>query len=173
MEITMTRNGIKKVQDGCCIRTLLVIDNMVKRKLDTEDIKSSVNKITIKKLNIIKTSNSMDYCFNPDHPKPFKNPKFSSHIGSKKKWKNLKNIMSQIESESVPVDQPTFANIESPPSLFPKRKYCDLTGLESKYTCPKTGLRYHSVGIYEHLRHLGPSQVQQLLSLRNAHTILK
>lgn len=146
---------------------------MIKRKSDIEDIKSPVNKITIKRLNITKASNSLDYCFNPDHFKPFKNPKFSSHIGSKKKWKNLKNIISQIESESMPVDQPTFASIEAPPSLLPKRKYCDLTGLESKYTCPKTGLRYHSSSIYEHFKHLGPSQVQQLLSLRNAHTILK
>jgi INO80 complex subunit C len=136
---------------------------MVKKRVvsDGEDIESSSN------------SSHQGYCFLPEHSKKFKNPKYSSLIGSKKKWKNLKNIQSSIEADPTPVDQPNFLNIEAAPSLLPKRKYCDLTGLQARYTCPKTGLRYYSAEIYAHLRHLGPSQVQQLLSLRNAHTVLK
>lgn len=60
-------------------------------------------------------------------------------------------------------------SVEAPPSLRPRKKFCDITGLlvsgkentcqrgfvlilihlQAPYTDPKTNLRYHSVEIYE------------------------
>lgn len=64
-------------------------------------------------------------------------------------------------------------NIEAPPSLLPKRKYCDVTGLEAHYTDPKTGLRYHSAQVYAFIKKLSTAQIQECLSFRNAHVVLK
>jgi len=41
-----------------------------------------------------------------------------------------------------------YTGIEAPPSLLPAKKYCDLTGLEAKYTDPKSKLRYFSATEY-------------------------
>ena len=50
----------------------------------------------------------------------------------------------------------TYTNIESAPSLHPghQKHYCDITGLPSKYTDPKTGLRYHDKEIFAVVRTL-------------------
>ncbi|KAJ3048624.1 chromatin-remodeling complex subunit ies6 [Rhizophlyctis rosea] len=64
-------------------------------------------------------------------------------------------------------------NIEAPPSVTPQKKYCDITGLEAPYTDPKTGLRYHNADIYQFIKTLNQSAVQQYLALRNANVILK
>ena len=59
-------------------------------------------------------------------------------------WKALKKIIEGEAYERLPIDVPTYTGIEAPPSLLPAKKYCDLTGLEAKYTDPKTRLRYFS-----------------------------
>lgn len=64
-------------------------------------------------------------------------------------------------------------NIECPPSILPQKKYCDITGLDAKYTDPKTGLRYHSAEIYQFIRTLGVPNVQAYLASRNAAVVLK
>ena len=45
-----------------------------------------------------------------------------------------------------------YTGIEAPPSLLPAKKYCDLTGLEAKYTDPKSKLRYFSATEYAQVR---------------------
>lgn len=64
-------------------------------------------------------------------------------------------------------------NIECPPSILPQKKYCDVTGLEAKYTDPKTGLRYHNAEIYQFIRTLSVPSVQAYLGSRNAAVVLK
>ena len=59
-------------------------------------------------------------------------------------WKALKKIIEGEAYERLPIDVPTYTGIEAPPSLLPAKKYCDLTGLDAKYTDPKTRLRYFS-----------------------------
>ena len=59
-------------------------------------------------------------------------------------WKALKKIIEGESYDRLPIDVPTYTGIEAPPSLLPAKKYCDLTGLEAKYTDPKTRLRYFS-----------------------------
>jgi INO80 complex subunit C len=50
----------------------------------------------------------------------------------------LKKIIEGEAYDRLPIDVPTYTAIEAPPSLLPAKKYCDLTGLEAKYTDPKT-----------------------------------
>nr|XP_023900335.1 chromatin-remodeling complex subunit IES6-like [Quercus suber]POE50690.1 chromatin-remodeling complex subunit ies6 [Quercus suber] len=67
----------------------------------------------------------------------------------------------------------TYTSIAAAPSLKPKKKYCDITGLPAKYTDPKTGLFYHNAEIYKIVKALNTSQVQEYLAIRGANTILK
>ena len=68
---------------------------------------------------------------------------------------------------------PTYTGIEAPPSLVPSKKYCDLTGLEAKYTDPKTRLRYFSGHEYLQIRYLSEHSVEEFLKFRNATQKLK
>lgn len=64
-------------------------------------------------------------------------------------------------------------SIEAPPSNYPPKKYCDLTGLPAKYTDPATKLRYVDAGVFERVRLLSPEAVQGYLALRRAQVVLK
>ncbi|PKC74248.1 hypothetical protein RhiirA1_335316 [Rhizophagus irregularis] len=65
------------------------------------------------------------------------------------------------------------SNIEAPPSIRPQKKYCDITGLEAKYTDPKTRLRYHSAEVYKEIKQLAPGVIQDYLGLRHAAVVLR
>lgn len=67
----------------------------------------------------------------------------------------------------------TYTSIAAAPSLRPKKKYCDVTGLPARYTDPKTGLHYYNAEVYQVIRTLGTSQIQEYLAARGAHTVLK
>jgi INO80 complex subunit C len=69
----------------------------------------------------------------------------------------------------------TYTNIESAPSLHPAnhRHYCDITGLPSRYTDPKTKLRYYDKEIFAVVRTLPPGASDQYLAARAANVVLK
>ena len=69
----------------------------------------------------------------------------------------------------------TYTNIESAPSLHPahQKQYCDITGLPSKYTDPKTKLRYLDSEIFGVVRTLPPGGPDQYLAARGANVVLK
>lgn len=67
----------------------------------------------------------------------------------------------------------TYSGIAAAPSLKPKKKYCDITGLPAKYKDPKSGLYYHNGEIYQLVKALSTTQVQEYLALRGANTVLK
>ncbi|EIW70725.1 hypothetical protein TREMEDRAFT_29122, partial [Tremella mesenterica DSM 1558] len=67
----------------------------------------------------------------------------------------------------------TYHTPTAPPSLFPPKKYCDITGLHAGYTDPRTKLRYKGLEIWHVVRGLGPGGDQAYLSLRGAQTSLK
>jgi INO80 complex subunit C len=69
----------------------------------------------------------------------------------------------------------TYTNIESAPSLHPssQKKYCDVTGLPTSYTDPKSRLRYHNAEIYNYIRVMPQGQKEGYLAARGAHTVLK
>ncbi|KAI9092190.1 YL1 nuclear protein C-terminal domain-containing protein [Phlyctochytrium arcticum] len=102
-------------------------------------------------------------------PKPFKNPRFATP----KTFKKLKQIATAEKGLDVPVNVPTYWNIEAPPSFIPQKKYCDITGLEAPYTDPKTRLRYHNSDVYQFIRTLQPPHIQSYLELRNAAVNLR
>ncbi|CAG8519476.1 13862_t:CDS:2 [Acaulospora morrowiae] len=101
--------------------------------------------------------------------KKFKNP----HYRPSRKYKNVKQMLVAERKENMPLDIPTYSNIEAPPSIVPQKKYCDITGLEAKYTDPKTRLRYHSAEIYREIKQMAPGVVQDYLGLRHAAVILR
>lgn len=69
----------------------------------------------------------------------------------------------------------TYTNIESAPSLHPahSKQYCDITGLPSRYTDPKTKLRYYDSEIFGVARSLPQGGPDQYLAARGANVVLK
>ncbi|KAF9142344.1 chromatin-remodeling complex subunit ies6 [Mortierella sp. GBA39] len=101
--------------------------------------------------------------------KPFKRPGWHAS----KKTKNLKQIITADKAKEWKANTPTYWNIEALPSMTPQKKYCDITGLEARYTDPKTRLRYHSTEVYQLIKSQPIGVVQQYLGLRNAAVVLK
>ncbi|XP_072961783.1 protein EIN6 ENHANCER [Typha angustifolia] len=85
-------------------------------------------------------------------------------------WKHLKQI---LQAENYPPDQPNYLNIESPPSMYPSKKYCDITGFEAPYVDPRTNLRYANPDVFKRIRMLPDEYVQRYLALRNAAVVLR
>lgn len=61
---------------------------------------------------------------------------------------------------------PADENIAVPPSLFPTKKYCDVTGLPAPYTHPRTKIRYANAGVYKVVSGMTDERVQQYLAPR-------
>eukprot|EP00271_Cylindrocystis_brebissonii_P012962 TRINITY_DN32487_c0_g1_i1.p1 TRINITY_DN32487_c0_g1~~TRINITY_DN32487_c0_g1_i1.p1 ORF type:complete len:178 (-),score=25.48 TRINITY_DN32487_c0_g1_i1:229-762(-) len=108
---------------------------------------------------------------------PFKRSQLSErkgqHTSKKGHWKHLKQILQIENAQSLPPDEPTYTSIEAPPSMYPSRKYCDITGFEAPYSDPYTKLRYANADAFALARSLPPETVQGFLSLRKAQTVLK
>lgn len=71
------------------------------------------------------------------------------------------------------VNAPTYANIEAPPSLLPRQKYSDITGMVAHYADPRSKLHYASKDEYELIRQMTPAQVHQYLEVRKANVVIK
>nr|TKS07364.1 hypothetical protein D5086_0000113580 [Populus alba] len=74
----------------------------------------------------------------------------------------------QVEAEDGP-----NVNIESPPSMHPPLRICDITGFEAPYHDPRTNLRYANTDVFKLVRSLPNEHVQRYLALRNAAVTLK
>lgn len=61
---------------------------------------------------------------------------------------------------------PTHVTIRSGPSSLPPRKYCDVTGLPSKYTDPKTRLHYYSAAEYQQIKQRHTDTIKLMLEIR-------
>jgi len=139
-----------------------------------EDTPNSTNAITEKKKNPF-GKKKKEYVGDPplnlnDYEKPFKNPKYTTP----KKYKLLKQILMMDRNKTdIPIDAPLYMNIEAPPSVFPRKKYCDITGLKSIYTDPKSGLRYYDSTVYKYIQEQPQGTLQGYLGLRNAAVNLK
>ncbi|KAK2388404.1 chromatin-remodeling complex subunit ies6 [Trifolium repens] len=88
-------------------------------------------------------------------------------------WKHLKQIIQAENYQNYPPDEPNYVNIESPPSMHPCKRICDITGYEAPYYDPKTNLRYANTDVFKTIRSLPNDYVQRYLSLRNAAVVLK
>ncbi|XP_039146108.1 chromatin-remodeling complex subunit ies6 [Dioscorea cayenensis subsp. rotundata] len=85
-------------------------------------------------------------------------------------WKHLKQI---LQAENFLENEPNYLSIESPPSMYPPKKFCDVTGFKAPYVDPRTSLRYASPDVLKCIRYLPNEYVQRYLSLRNAAIVLK
>ena len=96
---------------------------------------------------------------------PFKNEDYSK-ITRRKRYA----YKSFLEKErSRPMDVITYTKMIAPPSFFPQKRYCDITGLIANYTDPKTNLRYHNQEVYAYIRGISQFTAQEHLKLRNAN----
>jgi INO80 complex subunit C len=124
------------------------------------------------------------------YPRPFKTPPAKAR--NPRRNKNLKQILQDEQkalaaaAAAEAADTPNASNgtkasvrgrsgktfraeglqwsdIDAPPSLLPQKKYCDITGLEGKYTDPKSKLRYHNAEVYAVIQTLPASTDQQVL----------
>ncbi|CAN4102146.1 unnamed protein product [Withania somnifera] len=88
-------------------------------------------------------------------------------------WKHLKQIIQAENYENYPPHIPTYVNIETPPSMHPGKKICDITGFEAPYFDPRTKLRYANTEVFKTIRSLPDDYVQRYLALRNAAVVLR
>ncbi|GBG72623.1 hypothetical protein CBR_g12196 [Chara braunii] len=88
-------------------------------------------------------------------------------------WKHLKQILQAENYHLLPANEPTYVSMDSPPSLYPPKKYCDITGYEACYTDPRTKLRYANCEVLKTIRLLPEQFIQDYLALRNAAVVLK
>ncbi|XP_057823124.2 protein EIN6 ENHANCER [Cryptomeria japonica] len=88
-------------------------------------------------------------------------------------WKHLKQILQAENYHLYPADEPNYLNVESPPSMYPAKKYCDISGFVAPYTDPRTKLRYANIDVFKSVRYLSNDHIQGYLGLRNAAVVLK
>jgi INO80 complex subunit C len=124
----------------------------------------------------------------PIHPRPFKSAPTKPR--NSRRNKNLKQILQDeqkaLAALAAETADPTtngggskasvrgrsgrrlrveglqWSDIDAPPSLMPQKKYCDITGLEGKYTDPKTKLRFHNSEVYAVIQTLPASTDQEV-----------
>lgn len=113
---------------------------------------------------------------------PFKNKNFIPKFRLKEKHnrgsKNIKNMTNDINDNlSFNICNYNYLisdqSLEAGPSILPKRKYCDITGFESRYIDPISGLRYYNSDIYKILQRLSEPIKNQYLAMRKALFIIK
>lgn len=80
---------------------------------------------------------------------------------------------TQARSTPAPSFNSSYQSIESPPSIRPRKWYCDITGLEGKYKSTRHGLRYYNAEVFGIIQNIAPGVDQQYLELRNANVVLK
>eukprot|EP00899_Mesostigma_viride_P010013 jgi/Mesvir1/19012/Mv12780-RA.1 len=104
---------------------------------------------------------------------PFKKSRKDGGDKKSRHWKHLKQIIQAENYHLLPACEPTYVNIQAPPSMYPAKKYCDITGLKAPYSDPKTKLRYANARAFHYLRHLPEEKIQEYLAIRNATVALR
>ncbi|RMZ77491.1 hypothetical protein DV738_g4447, partial [Chaetothyriales sp. CBS 135597] len=96
-----------------------------------------------------------------------------------KATQSLSTLVLERNAQKVGIDTATGPannnSLNSAPSLHPahQKQYCDITGLPSRYTDPKTKLRYYDKEIFQVVRTLPPGGPDQYLAARGANVVLK
>ncbi|XP_019334699.1 INO80 complex subunit C, partial [Alligator mississippiensis] len=112
-------------------------------------------------------------------PLPFKDPNFMhSGIGGaaagkkNRTWKNLKQILASERALPWQLNDPSYFNIDAPPSFKPAKKYSDISGLPANYTDPQSKLRFSTIEEFAYIRMLPSDVVTGYLALRKATSIV-
>ena len=91
----------------------------------------------------------------------------------KLQWKRLSEIIEAENYDSFPAGEPNYLNIQSTPSSYPAKTYCDITGFATSYKDPRTNLRYANADIFKRVRSLSAEDVESYLAVKKAAVVLK
>lgn len=144
-----------------------VISNDINNnKSETKEIKIQ---IPLTKFNDKKEDHPVNYSLN------FKNKNFESKLRAKteKNYRNSKNMKNLGKEGKDALSYKIYCDIEAGPSILPKRKYCDFTGLTSNYNELHTGIRYYNSQIYKMSQNIPQPIKDQYLNIRKALIRLK
>jgi INO80 complex subunit C len=141
-----------------------------KQKKEVNDIEISIDPM-----------NNVHHHSKHKHAKaPFKKANWISKFRSKDKARNGKSVKNIIQDslDALSYSQRNIKiiidlGIEAGPSLLPKKKYCDLTGFETTYLDPRSGLRYYNNEIFKIIQNISDPIKNQYLSIRKALFIIK
>ena len=105
----------------------------------------------------------------------FKNKAFESKLRAKteKNYRNSKNMKNLGKEGKDAISYKIYCDIEAGPSILPKKKYCDFTGLTSNYNELHTGIRYYNSQIYKMSQNIPQPIKDQYLNIRKALIRLK
>ena len=105
----------------------------------------------------------------------FKNKNFESKLRAKteKSYRNSKNMKNLGKDGKDAISYKIYCDIEAGPSILPKKKYCDFTGLTSNYNELHTGIRYYNSQIYKMSQNIPQPIKDQYLNIRKALIRLK
>ena len=133
---------------------------------DTSNIKIQ---IPLMKYKEIKDNHPVNYSLN------FKNKNFESKLRAKteKSYRNSKNMKNLGKDGKDAISYKLYCDIEAGPSILPKKKYCDFTGLTSNYNELHTGIRYYNSQIYKMSQNIAQPIKDQYLNIRKALIRLK
>ena len=138
--------------------------------ISNENSNSIINiQIPLKKYNESKDDHPVNYSLN------FKNKNFESKLRAKteKNYRNSKNMKNLGKEGKDAISYKTYCDIECGPSILPKKKYCDFTGLTSNYNELHTGIRYYNSQIYKMSQNIPQPIKDQYLNIRKALIRLK
>lgn len=90
-----------------------------------------------------------------------------------KHFKRKKQVVAAEGFDQMSLQNATYVSVEAPPSMYPVKKYCDVTGFPAKYVDPRSKLQYASLEVFPTVRTMAHDDAQKLLALRNAHVSLR
>ena len=125
--------------------------------------------IPLMKFKETKDNHPINYSLN------FKNKNFESKLRAKteKSYRNSKNMKNLGKDGKDAISYKLYCDIEAGPSILPKKKYCDFTGLTSNYNELHTGIRYYNSQIYKMSQNIAQPIKDQYLNIRKALIRLK
>lgn len=143
--------------------------NYMNQNLISNEISNINIQIPLKKLNVNKDEHPINYSLN------FKNKNFESKLRAKteKSYRNSKNMKNLGKDGKDAVSYKLYCDIEAGPSILPKKKYCDFTGLISNYNELHTGIRYYNSQIFKMSQNIPQPIKDQYLNIRKALIRLK
>lgn len=108
----------------------------------------------------------------------FKNPSYihrhrqHGHSGHpnqyRGKYLNTKQIITQEQYQLYPPHIPAYPSLRSSPSIYPAKKYCDITHLPTTYTDPQTRLHFLDAIRYRQIHSMNPEEIRARLDSRKA-----
>jgi hypothetical protein len=98
---------------------------------------------------------------------------FLNRLGRTGKRKTVKVMLLHERYELVDPNLPTYGSVRATPSLLPAAKYCDITGLPTRFTDPKTKLHFFDSHTFQQIRQLPQESINKILAKRGADFSLR